>query len=311
MQFTTPVIIPPAPFAISYSDVVMSMGSCFSDNIGRCMQNAFFPIEVNPWGILFNPASIALALHRVLDGAPYVENDLVFANGLWHSPEHHGSFSCPNAEETLRLVNDTLQTMQTHLKKTNRLLLTFGSAWVYERNGRVVANCHKLPSQQFVRRRMGVEEIVQQYTILIQRLLALQPSLKIVFTVSPIRHLKDGLHENQLSKATLLMAVEELCEKFTNVTYFPAYEIVVDELRDYRFYAEDMAHPSAQVVQYIWEKFCATYMDDSTRTLVEQAEGIRRKLNHRPLYPNSPQAEEFHQQALSEAASFHELISNL
>lgn len=311
MQLTTPVYIPPAPFSISYSDVMMSMGSCFSDNIGRCMQNAFFHIEVNPWGILFNPASIALALQRVLDGTPYQESDLVCSDGLWHSPAHHGSFSCSLAEETLRLVNGTLQTMHTHLKKTNRLLLTFGTAWVYERNGQVVANCHKLPSQQFVRRRMTVEEIVQQYTILIQRLLALQPSLKIIFTVSPIRHLKDGLHENQLSKATLLMAVEELCEKFANVTYFPAYEIVLDELRDYRFYAEDMTHPSAQVVQYIWKKFCNTYMDASVCELVGQAEQIQRKLSHRPLYPNSQKADEFKQKALMEAANFKELINNL
>lgn len=311
MQLTTPVIIPPAPFGISYSDVMMSMGSCFSDNIGRCMKNALFQIEVNPWGILFNPASIALALQRVLDGTSYVESDLVFANGLWHSLAHHGSFSCESAEETLSRANETLQTMQAHLKKTNRLLLTWGTSWVYERNGQVVANCHKLPSQQFVRRRMSVEEIVGQYTVLIQRLLEWQPSLKIIFTVSPIRHLKDGLHENQLSKATLLMAVETLCEQFSNVTYFPAYELVLDELRDYRFYDEDMMHPSAQAVQYIWEKFCATYMDDSTLALVEQAECVLRKLHHRPLYPNSPQAKEFQKQAVLEAGRIQELIRNL
>ena len=311
MQLTTPVHIATAPFQITYSDVMVSMGSCFSDNIGRCLKDAFFSIEVNPWGILFNPASIAQAIHRALDGVLYDDADLVFSDGLWHSPAHHGSFSCPKAHDTLSRMNDTLRALYDYLHRTDLLILTFGTAWVYEREGRVVANCHKLPANQFLRRRMTVDEIVQQYTVLLKRLFEMRPHLKVVFTVSPIRHLKDGLHENQLSKASLLLAVEQICAAFPNATYFPAYEIVLDELRDYRFYEEDMTHPTPLVVSYIWEKFCATYMDASTRTLLEQAEQIRRKLNHRPLYPNSPQAEMFRKQAMMEAEAFQQKLNNL
>ena len=311
MQLTTPVNIQPVSFQLTYKDVMMSMGSCFSDNIGHRLQEAFFPIKVNPFGVLFNPASIAISLNRIMESTLYTENELVFQDEIWHSMAHHGSFSREDKAETLHCINQTLQETREHLKSTRVLLLTFGTAWVYERDGEVVANCHKLPAKQFVRRRMSVEEIVEQYTTLIHRLTNLKPELKIIFTVSPVRHVKDGLHENLLSKAILLMAIEALCKQFSNVHYFPAYEIMIDELRDYRFYAEDMTHPNPQAVQYIWERFCATYMDKFTNTLVEQAEHIQRKLNHRSLYPHSPQAQNFKQQALMEAGVFQDFIKKL
>lgn len=309
MRFRTPIEIEPSPLHLTYRDEIMSLGSCFSDNIGQRLADAFFNIHINPFGILFNPASIATSLHRILDTTPYSQDELVQHDGMWHSMSHHGCYSSPNASDALRNINTALCAAHEHLKHTNILLLTFGTAWVYEYNQQVVANCHKLPSHQFSRRRLRVEEITAQYATLIERVSTQYPHLNIILTVSPVRHLKDGLHENQLSKATLLLAIEQLCTQFQNVTYFPAYEIVMDELRDYRYYADDMTHPSQPTIQYIWERFCATYMDKDTQVLVEQAEQIRRKLQHRPLYPDSAQAKAFQAQAKAEAEQFQERIN--
>ena len=230
------------------------LGSCFSDEIGEQMQQRYLHVTCNPFGTLYNPLSIAQAINYQLpmtnDQLPLVEYD-----GLWHSMAHHGSFSRANREEAEEAVRGSIETMQQALKEATVVIVTFGTAWVYEKEGAIVGNCHKLPESCFTRRRLTVEEIVAAW----QPILAQYPDKHWLFTVSPIRHIRDGLHENQLSKATLLQAVEQLGD------YFPSYEIMLDELRDYRFYADDLVHPSSMAVNYIWERFVDCFCTNQTK----------------------------------------------
>lgn len=261
------------PFGIDYATGIVSLGSCFSDEIGKRMQEGDFHIEQNPFGTLYNPASIASALRRIMYDREIGMEDLVEHEGLWHSWHHHGSFSRATAEECLEACNSRIHQAHEALKQASLLMITFGSAWIYEREGQVVANCHKLPQENFVRRKMSVEDIVSLWRPLLKELYSFHPHLSTLFTVSPIRHIGDGLHGNQLSKSTLLLAIDELVDselppakrkkKGAKVeepdhpvtVYFPAYEIVVDELRDYRFYEADMVHPSTLTVDVVWDRF--------------------------------------------------------
>ena len=261
------------PFGIDYATGIVSLGSCFSDEIGKRLQEGDFHIEQNPFGTLYNPASIASALRRIMYDREIGKEDLVEHEGLWHSWHHHGSFSRATAEECLEACNSRIHQAHEALKQASLLMITFGSAWIYEREGQVVANCHKLPQENFVRRKMSVEDIVSLWRPLLKELYSFHPHLSTLFTVSPIRHIGDGLHGNQLSKSTLLLAIDELVDselppakrkkKGAKVeepdhpvtVYFPAYEIVVDELRDYRFYEADMVHPSTLAVDVVWDRF--------------------------------------------------------
>ena len=239
MKLYTSVDIVPAVRQIGYGDKILLLGSCFADNIGAKFAEHYFQATVNPFGTLYNPASIAAAITNVGN------SQLVEHNGLWHSMMHHGAFSDKDKEEVLTRCEQSRALLQRALMEASTVVVTFGTAWVYEMEGQVVANCHKLPANRFTRRCLTVNEIVEMW----QPIVASMPDKHWIFTVSPIRHVKDGLHANQISKAILLQAVDQLGQ-----SYFPSYEIMMDELRDYRFYAEDMVHPSAVAVEYIWQR---------------------------------------------------------
>ena len=231
MKLQTIVDINPSEWKIGYEDKILMLGSCFSDEIGEQMKQRFLPVTCNPFGTLYNPLSIANAINYKLQITNY-ELPLVEYDGLWHSMAHHGSFSRATKEETEEAVKASVEQMRQALAEATVVIVTFGTAWVYEMNGEVVGNCHKLPAETFTRRRLTEEEIVAAW----QPIIAAYPDKHWLFTVSPIRHIKDGLHENQLSKATLLMAIDQMVHgKWTNgkLHYFPSYEIVLDELRDY------------------------------------------------------------------------------
>ena len=255
MKLQTVVDIKPGSWQIGYEDKILLVGSCFADSIGQMMAQRGLQVTCNPFGTLYNPVSIAQAM-QMTDIPPLVEHE-----GLWHSMAHHGSFSRTTEMETREAVQASIETMQRALQEATVVIVTFGTAWVYEQNGSVVGNCHKLPAEQFSRRRLSADEIEALWAPLIAR----YPDKRWLFTVSPIRHIKDGLHENQLSKATLLQAVEAIRNQQSVVSYFPSYEIMLDELRDYRFYAEDLVHPSPVAIQYIWERFTETYCTPQTR----------------------------------------------
>lgn len=290
MNLITPVELPAQVPAITHAQRLLLLGSCFAQNIGDLLTGNCFRADVNPFGILYNPLSISAALREIGTGRIYTESDLFAFRDLWHSPMHHGAFSSASPKETLQHINTRLQEAHRHLDDTDWLLLTFGTAYVYEQHNthRIVANCHKLPEKQFARRRLTVDEIVTDYTSLLCGLRARCPRLKVLFTVSPIRHVRDGLHANQLSKSTLLLAIDRLREAFPEtVYYFPSYEIVLDELRDYRFYADDMLHPSPLAVRYLWERFSTAFFSEETKRIMHECEDLRKALAHKPFYPGS------------------------
>lgn len=297
MELLTKVNITPSHNNINYQDTILLLGSCFADNIGAKFSQYYFPTTINPFGTLYNPASIleAIQLSMTTDAQHY----LIQHNGLWHSMMHHGSFSHPNKDEVIQCCQTSLSTLRQALHDASTIIITFGTAWVYEYQGMIVANCHKLPANQFVRRRLTVEQIVPAW----QPILASMPDKHWIFTVSPIRHIKDGLHENQISKAILLQAIEQLttpnsvCSdaSFPRIDYFPSYEIMMDELRDYRFYAEDMVHPSPLAVDYIWQRFVDTYITSATQTEMRELHQLWRDRHHQFLHPESAEAQLFAQ----------------
>ena len=279
MKLQTIVDIPASPWKIGYEDRILLLGSCFSDEIGEQMKQRYLNVTCNPFGTLYNPLSIANAINLQLpisnDQLPLVEYD-----GMWHSMAHHGSFSRATKEETYGAVKASVETMQKSLREATVVIVTFGTAWVYEMDGTIVGNCHKLPEKNFTRRRLTVDEIVAAWKPILER----YPDKHWLFTVSPIRHIKDGLHENQLSKATLIQAVEVISNQYSVASYFPSYEIMLDELRDYRFYADDLVHPSSLAVQYIWERFTDTFCTNQTKNELILRHKQWKQAQHVPLH---------------------------
>ncbi|MDR0939518.1 MAG: GSCFA domain-containing protein [Mediterranea sp.] len=299
MNFRTIVELPTGLPPVSHHERLMLMGSCFAGNIGERLTQAKFRVDVNPFGTLYNPLSVAKAIGETLDGKVYGAADLFAHQGLWHSPMHHGCFSAATPEEALRGINLRLRQATEELPMLDWLMLTFGTAYVYEgkASGEVVSNCHKLPEREFCRRLLSVEEIVENCVPLIEKLIRRAPGVRILCTVSPIRHLRDGLHANQLSKATLLLAIERLRAAYpSRLFYFPAYEIVLDELRDYRFTADDMAHPSPVAVGYLWQRFGDTFFTPATRRLLAEIEEVEKALAHKPFHPEGEAYQRFLEQ---------------
>ena len=259
--------------------------------------------EVNPFGVLYNPQSISQALTMLASRCALTEEELtLFPNEGWSTWMHHSSFSCLERSEALALINTRMEQASQMLLDADTLIITFGTAWVYRlrETGQTVGNCHKMPERLFIRQRLSADEIIEEYTALLEQLWSTNPELRIIFTISPVRHLKDTLHGNQLSKSTLLLAVDALCQRFPEKSYyFPAYEIVIDELRDYRFYADDMAHPSPQAIEYVWERFVEHCTDAEAQRFMAQWTKVVKALEHRPFRPDSPQYRSFIAQTLN------------
>lgn len=282
MKLQTTVDIKPSKWQIGYEDKILLLGSCFSDEIGAQMMQRHLSVTCNPFGTLYNPLSIAQAMQ--MKELP----ELVQHDGLWHSMAHHGSFSRADKSEAELTIRQSIETMQQAIQEATVVIVTFGTAWIYELKDEglqvtgcgVVGNCHKLPESCFKRRRLTVEEIVAAWQPILQQ----YPDKHWLFTVSPIRHIKDGLHENQLSKATLLLAIEELRTQHPEVSYFPSYEILLDELRDYRFFADDLVHPSSLAVNYIWERFVATFCSPQTQNEMVLEHKRWKQSQHIPLH---------------------------
>lgn len=267
---------------------VMLLGSCFAENIVKRMVRCRWD-AVNPFGVLFNPLSIATAVNLALspenEAKVEIEDSIFECDGIRHSWLFDSGMSSRDKAVSETRIADALALFRGRIVKSEALFVTFGTAWCYflNRTGAVVANCHKQPQSLFTRRRISIEEIAEVWTPLIEKLREINPSLEVIFTVSPVRHLKDGFVENMRSKATLILAVEEISRRFDFCNYFPAYEILNDDLRDYRFYAADLAHPSDQAVDYIWEIFQETYLDPAGRQRLKEGEKLTRLSEHRPI----------------------------
>ncbi|MCB0707667.1 MAG: GSCFA domain-containing protein [Saprospiraceae bacterium] len=283
------------PFHLNHENRVLSIGSCFSDHIGSRLINYKFECLLNPFGILYNPISIGKNLTMALDGYQFSEQDVFRYEDHWHSYNHPGRFSRPNQADLLKGLQTTSEAVNQYLDGTNRILCTLGSSMVYvnEEFGEVVANCHKLPADRFSRYRLSIEEVVESLRNPFQRIKAQNPDLEIVLTVSPVRHIRDGMHVNQKSKAVLLLAIEALSKLLPYVHYFPAYEIQLDDLRDYRFYNSDMLHPNETAINYIWNHVEQALFANETQALNKQLRQILAAVHHRPLRPESPEHQAF------------------
>ncbi len=302
-SFRTIVPIKPG-INLNHSDRILALGSCFADNMSALLAQSGFRVEQNPFGVLYNPMSVVKALEILWYKIPFREEDLFEYQGLYASFMHHSSFSSPDRDEVLSHIRKNNERAAAFLQETTCLMLTFGTSWVYSlaETGKIVANCHKLPEDLFVRRRLDVAEIVDYYSAFLETLFQAKPDLKVIMTVSPIRHFKDGAHENTLSKAVLHLAIEELMLHFPQVQYFPAYELLCDDLRDYRFYTEDMLHPSETAVKYIWEAFSQFAFDKSTRELMHQVQQLHKAMQHRPQRPDDEAYKRFAQKNLASIA---------
>ncbi|MEP1094290.1 MAG: GSCFA domain-containing protein [Cyclobacteriaceae bacterium] len=277
----------PSSSCISLEDKIYLTGSCFSDEIGTRLSTYKFDGIHNPFGTLYNPLSIFKTLLGDLDPSNIVENQ-----GVFYHWDCHGKISSLTSDDLKKAVVTSLEASTNFLTNANFLIVTLGTSFVYESKdtGQVVANCHKVPTNKFNKRLLSKEEIVQSFASLHEKL---NSNLKVIFTVSPVRHIRDGLVENNLSKAILLQSVHEIVNEYQNAEYFPAFEIMNDELRDYRFFAEDMVHPSAQAVDYIWQRFSDVYFDNDARSFIVDWTKIRHAMNHKPFQPKSTQHQDF------------------
>lgn len=298
--FRTVVPVQPFSHKISYKSGSLLLGSCFTENIGNRLQWYKFPVVVNPFGIVYNPLSAKTCFDRLISGNPYQINDLSERDGLYFSFDHHSKFSDTDPERCLQKINSAFYKGHSAFAKASHLFITFGTSYYYSLkiNDRIVSNCHKVPDREFFRKRLTVDEIVNDYIKLIDAFLQINPSVKIIFTISPIRHWKDGAHENQLSKSVLFLAVDELCNKFDCAVYFPAYELMMDELRDYRFYEEDMLHPNRSAIEFIWKRFSDSFTDKDTQRVMSEIEKIQLAKQHRPFNMNTDAFGKFVQQQI-------------
>lgn len=308
MEFRTKVGLPDNIRKIEHSDVVILFGSCFAENIGKRLNDSKIRCDLNPFGILYNPLSISTAIKEIINEKQYNGKDIFFANEQWHSWMHHSLFSQSDKGKCLKYINDRISLANEHIKAARYFVFTWGSAFVYslKENGHVVGNCHKQKDFLFERRLITVDEIVSEYKLLIENIKKINPNIDFLFTVSPIRHAKDGMHSNQLSKATLLLAANQLCQESESCFYFPSYEIMMDELRDYRFYADDMLHPSPLAIDYIWEKFSECCFSESTKKIIKEWSVIQKGLEHRPFNPKSESYRLFLTQILLKINRFRE-----
>ena len=287
MKFRTEIEPSPLGTAIGHADGVLFFGSCFAEEMRRRMQRLKFRAEGNFTGPLFNPASVAALLRRAADPAPAMADELrQDADGWWFHYDANTLLSDPDRSEVLRRYNEALDRLRTLLPAARCVVVTFGTAWVWwlKENGRIVANCHKQPQALFERERLTVDAIMGEWSELLAGPLA---GKEVIFTVSPVRHPGDGLAGNSLSKATLRVAVGELTGRFDRARYFPAYEILVDDLRVYRFYADDLVHPSAQAVDYVWERFAEAALSEEARRLLPEIERLAAQCRHRPRRADS------------------------
>lgn len=301
MKFRFEFDIKKLPEPIAHWHKLLLMGSCFTENIGEKLDRYKFTTLQNPNGILFNPVSVAEALTDYIEARQFTEADLFHHNEGWHSWKHHSRYSGITAEDALNKINTATSAAHNFLKEADCIVITLGSSWIYTltekavngKVGSVAANNHKAPADWFYKRLMTLEDVLRVLDNLIHRLFIFNPKIRIIFTISPVRHLREGVIENNRSKAVLIQAVHHLVDKFDKLYYFPAYELVIDDLRDYRFYAEDLVHPNYFATQYVWEKLVDACMSDSTKTLIEEIHSVNLAYQHKAFNASSEQHKKF------------------
>jgi hypothetical protein len=294
-DFRTTFSIPLGNVSLCYNDRIMLCGSCFVENIGKKLENACFNVLINPFGILFNPYSLAKSIENIIDNKQITDEELIFHHGLYHSFSHHSCFSHPEQNICIEQINHATAHAHQFLKEANFLIITLGTAWIYrhQRSGKIVSSCHKIPQQEFEKELLPVEQITEMLSAMMRQLFEFNPNIHILLTISPVRHIKDGFVENQQSKASLILSAKQLTEQYNNCSYFPVYELFMDDMRDYRFYASDMLHPSETAIQYVWERFCETFLNQETELILAEAEKLYAASQHRPFHATSTEYQNF------------------
>lgn len=302
--FRTVVKASQPAFTIGFEDKLLSIGSCFSEHIGRKFSEHKFDIVINPFGQQYNPLSISRGLMRLLNPVDFEAKDLVLHEGLYHSMEHHGSFSRATGEETVAVINAEMKRAAVQLEQAGVLFLTFGSAHVfrYKESGEVVSNCHKIPGNRFEQELLSVQEITDCLQNTLEQLWVKLPLVKVVLTVSPVRYFAFGHYENSISKSHLFTAIHQLQRQFPQLYYFPAYEMVIDDLRDYRFYKEDMLNPNSQAIDYVWKNLTDAMLTAKAQQLIKEVTAITHAVKHRPRNPAGEAHQKFLQQTLNQIA---------
>ncbi len=318
MKFKLTLDAKTSKYSIEYKDKLMLIGSCFTENIGAKFNAHLFEVLENPHGILFNPMSVEQSLNDCIQNKQYTEKDLFKLNDVWNSWNHHSRFSNVYQVDALAKINTAIHNAYQFLKTANHLVITLGSAWLYEltelaplSEGQVVANNHKAPATWFRKSLMQPENLKERLHSLVNSLLKFNPQLHIVFTISPVRHLREGLVENNRSKAVLIHAVHEIIASTEQVEYFPAYEYVIDDLRDYRFYSEDLVHPNYAASGYVWEKLVETYMKDGTQAIMKQVAELQLAVNHKPFFAGSAEHQKFANACIEKTERLMQTCPNL
>lgn len=313
MNFTTKVPINKYNFPIDYNSKVMLLGSCFAENMGEKFRYFKFHHVVNPFGIIFNPVSFEKLINRAVNKIEFTEKDIFFHNDLWHCYEVHSVLSNTSSELLLENLNTILNSFTNQIQEATHIILTYGTSWVYRNktSNEIVANCHKVPQNQFTKELLSIETIQKSIQNTIDLVCKINPNSKFIFTVSPVRHIKDGFVENQRSKSHLISAIHNVNHQPSKVNYFPSFEIMMDELRDYRFYAEDMLHPSQAAIDYIWIKFFENYVDEKEFATMNQVCEIQRALKHRPFNPNTESHQKFLESLRIKILTLSEKLPNI
>lgn len=309
MKFRTEIEIEKFPFQISHKNRLVFIGSCFADEIGMRFKNSGFHSLVNPFGVIFNPISIAGILNDAVNTSTEIQHHIIEHNSRFYSLKHHGSFASNSKANLEQQIAEQNNLLHNNLKQADFLFITLGTAVTYKhiQENKVVANCHKLPNNLFNNNLLNIAEVVENLGTSVEKLRQINPALKVIFTVSPVRYFNFGMHKNQLSKATLLLAVEALTQRLNNCYYFPAYELVIDDLRDYRFMKEDLIHPNKQAVDYIWGKIEQAFLNENTLSLCKRVQSFNAMNNHRMR----EESNEFKEKIKSEYEALKQLLPHL
>lgn len=313
MHFTTKIQIPESNQPINYNSRVLLLGSCFATSMGKKFDYFKFQNLLNPFGILFHPLAIEKLVCRSLGNDFYTQVELVFYNEQWHCLDAHSKLSSSNPDELLNTLNNNLSVTKAFLLNSSHIIITLGTAWVYqyEKLGNIVANCHKIPSKEFAKSLLTVETVGKSLKNLIEQIHLVNQEAQVIFTVSPVRHLKDGFTQNTLSKSILIQSVYQINESYHQVDYFPSFEIMLDELRDYRFYKTDMIHPNELAINYIWEKFSECWIHTSVKAMMNRIDKVQKSRQHQPFNPKSKAYLSFLEELEKEQNSIKQIFNHI
>lgn len=302
MHFRTEINIPKSNVEISHRSSILSVGSCFADNIGNILSQNKFKTAQNPFGILYNPISICNSL---CNSFSFNTENFTERDGIWYSFDCHSEINATSKNQLLDKIKEIQQIQTDYIKNTDVIIITFGSAFVYEKeDNKIVANCHKLPAKDYKKRLLAINEITEAVNFMCKSIVKINPNCRFIFTISPVRHIKDTIELNNVSKSILRLACHQIAESRTNCTYFPAFEIMIDDLRDYRFYEKDMLHPTQQAIEYIWRKFAKSYFSNETNTIISKWEQTLASINHRSFNTNTVSHQQFLSNLLKQLAIF-------